>query len=553
MPTSFGGNFQAIATAIRAGKGHHEQVGDSQTTPSLDYLWWDAFPRAIGLDYHYFVASGANASQCMCNNLGFGGTASDCGSVRTDTKYTYSLTISSYGTDTAGVCPVTFSGNHAMTTGDSLTILTATGGTDISGTYTVTVTGATTITIVKVCGVAGSGGTAVANRTARIMGPVRIAHHTTTTADGTQFGSGILLPRQITATTAHSNAQRGSPWPCLPANSAAPWYHGRYMKAKLVYWVATTMNMDQFNVVCIRQGNSGSATTSSQVAHTNAASADRISSSAWTPAVADAGTYDVTANGIANDHEINIRAAGATGYDETNRTLIPLGAVFARCSASDGTLAAANADGTYTAYSAIGRGGAYVSDWLNFCTQQDWQDWFTATMLGSAPTLIDGYMLGHNLSPSGIDVGDGDGSQVEQSASLVTSYWKKRYKALCARRKAAFLAAFPSGTYIGPLIVIPWVSAGSSGLDISNTTRIASVNATAKEVAIESGGGWMSFVDYFASSSGSYQAPFKSLHPWTPEDGRKVAAAFVECLDRATDFRFTSQGSTRKTILFTEG
>lgn len=477
----WGGRFSEAAAIVLSGAGRVDGCGNSLMTPNLDYLWYDSFPRALGtrVRWHYFVASGQNASQCMSQNLGYGSigsvTTNDCGSVRTETTYE---------------------------------VPAATGV------------------------------------TARIMGPCRI-HKLDLVGDGVNFGSGIILPRQIAATPAHSNAQRNTPWPCLASNAGEPWFHNTYMKGKLVYWVATANNLDEFNVNLLRQGNNAN-NSSSSTAHTNAASADHISSTPWTPALTDAGTYDTSTNGVPNDHEVALRINGKTGYSEANKILIPLAAVFARCD-SGGTVPA-NANGTRASYCMVGRSGCYVSDWLNYCTQTDWQEWFTATILSDdVPVMVDFFALDHNISPSGIDVGDVDGSQVEQSSNVTTSYWKKRYKALIARRKAAYLAAFPTGKYI-PIVIVGHPVPGSSAMNTTVPGRITDVNRVSKEIALESDGGWFSFAECFQAADGTWQPAFVNLHPWTPENGRILAETLMAAMDAATNNIYAPLGPVAMTL-----
>ncbi len=72
------------------------------------------------------------------------------------------LAITSYGPDVAGITPVNTASAHGLSVADSVTITVSTGGTDITGTYSVVaVPTATRFTITKVCGVAGTGGAVI--------------------------------------------------------------------------------------------------------------------------------------------------------------------------------------------------------------------------------------------------------------------------------------------------------------------------------------------------------------------------------------------------------
>ena len=485
MPNIYGGNIGAIADALLSGRGHFENLGDSQSTPALDYVFWDAFPQMLHsrVRPHYMVVSGQNAAQV------------------------------------AGANSTGYASSGSPTTADNATTYDKTYYEDA----------------------------AAAQLTARIMGPCRVHAYTANVAADTIIGNGITLSRQQATAITHSNANRSAPHATSAGNGGEPWFHNTYMKGKLVYWVPTTAanNLDELGIAIIRQGLTGGGTnTSARTQHVNSSGADVIAATAYSAALTDGGGYQTDTGGIVNDHDVSLqlRSASAGTYAETGKVLIPLAGVFARCD-SGGTIPT-NADGSYCAYSSIGRGGSRVSSWLNYCTQTDWQRWFAATMEGAAPTFIDCYTLGHNIASETIDVGDGDGAVAEYAGSTLNSVWKKRYKALMARRKAAFLAAFPSGNYIGPLVIVPWTAAVDCGTYSGNSTRTEALNTAAKEAAVESNGGYISLIDYFRASDGTLQAPFTTLHPWTPANGHMISLAIMDCLDRNTSFRYSAVGRT---------
>lgn len=536
MPTPYSRTFSATAAIELAGKCHTLSIGDSQSTPVLDYLWYDAWPRACPQMYHYFCVSGANASQSLTNNLGYAvGNSStvDAGIVNTEVGYQHKITITS--NSAANPTVVTTAANHGYVTGDTVVIAGQTGTVDINGSRVVTVTGATTYTVPVNCVAGGgTGGTATISLTSNSLGPTRMHRYVAEmTADTEINTNSIMMPRQIASTPTHNNASRTSPWPTLPANSSQPWYHGSHTKGKIVVWKDST-TFDKFAVHVRRAGhttNNDNKTTRTQV-DVSAASTGPVASG-WTDVLADLGTYDSSTNGIANDHEISLRLYSSSAvYAESGKTLIPLGAVFARCD-SGGDIPW-NSDNSGCGYDAIGRSGACVSNWLTYATQAQWQAYFTATVLVPNAVTKVRIMLGHNVDNTGIDVGDGDGSQTEQSGGLTNAYFKKRYKAFITRLRAAYLAAFPTGRIMFEL-VIPWRSLQSSFFLLD--AGAADLNRVVKEIANETGASWFSFYDYWNGV-----APFANLHAWTPENGRMLAAALRDGMDRATNFEYSSQG-----------
>ena len=535
MPNPFGGNFSATAALEMAGKCHTFNLGDSQSTPVLDYLWQDAWLRALPLRYHYFCVTGANTGQVAGNNFGFAtgtGSAVDAALNVGDVGYTHSISITS--NSAANPTVVTCSANHGYQTGDTVTIASQTGTVSINGSRVVTVTGATTFTVPVDCTAGGgTGGTASLAISSYSMGTTRLNRFTADiAADTLNTASGLVLVRQLSPAS-HANSSRQCPWPTFPANSSQPWFHGTHMKAKVVLWKDAT-TLDKFGMYLLRQGTSANNSNSASRVQVDvsAASTGPIASG-WTATLADAGTYDTGASGILNDHECSIRMYSSSAvYTETGKTLIPLAGIFARCD-SGGTIPW-NSDNSGCGFASMGRAGANVSDWLGYCTQAHWQAYFTATVqVPDACTKIR-IMLGHNINAAASDPGFGDGSQVEQSGNLTTSFWKARYKGLIARLQAAYAAAFPSGKLCFELIV-PWVSVQSSAM--SNATLAADVNRVVKEIAAETGSSWFSFYDYWNGV-----APFWALHAWQPANGHMLAAALRDGMDRATRFAFSSQG-----------
>lgn len=539
MPTEAPYNtlFADTAALEMAGRCHTFNLGDSQSTPVLDYLWYDAWIKALPLQYHYFCIAGANTGQVAGNNFGYAtGTGSSVDAALTvgDVGYVHSIAITSYSAAASAV--VSCSSNHGYVIGDVVTIAGTTGTVDINGARTITAVTATTFTIgVNTLLGGGTGGTASLSLSSYSMGTTRLNRFTADLAvDTLNTASGLVLVRQLSPAS-HANSSRQAPWPTLPANSSQPWFHGSHVKGKVVVWKDSS-TLDKFAIYMLRQGtsaNNGNSGSRVQV-DVSAASTGPIASD-WTAALTDATTYDSGASGILNDHECSIRLySSSVVYDETGKSFIPISAIFARCN-SGGTIPW-NSDNSGCGFSAMGRAGANVSNWLNYCTQAHWQAYFTATVqVPNAVTKIR-IMLGHNLDSVGIDVGDGDGALPEQTGTpaTTTAAWKKRYKALIARLRAAYVAAFPSGRVVFELIV-PWRSGQTSAM--LDSTTAADVNRVIKEIAAETGSAWFSFYDYWNGV-----APFWALHAWQPANGHMLAASLRNSMDRATNYRYSDLG-----------
>jgi hypothetical protein len=409
----------------------------------------------------------------------------------------------------------------------------------INGSRVVTVISATTFSVPVDCTAGGgTSGTVAITITSYGMGAARINRYVSDlAADGTTGTNtnGMVLTRQLSPAS-HANSSRGAPWPTFPANSSQPWFHGTHMKARMVVWKDTT-TLDKFGMFIMRQGTSGNSNPTGSIRNQADVSSGSTgpNATAWTAALADAGTYDTGTSGILNDHECALRLYSANAvYNEAGKTLIPLAGIFARCD-SGGTIPW-NSDNSGCGFDSVGRAGGGVSTWLNQMTQAHWQAYFTATVQVPDAVCKIRIMLGHNLDQGGIDVGDGDGSQVEQTGSpaVTTSYWKKRYKALIERLRAAYLAAFPSGKVCFELIV-PWRSVQTSAM--TDATTAANINTVIKQIAEETGSSWFSFYDYFGGV-----APFWALHAWQPANGTMLANALRDGMDRATNGQYTTLG-----------
>lgn len=611
MPTEapYNALFAETAALELAGRCHTFNLGDSQSTPVLDYLWYDAWLKELPLWYHYYCVSGANTGQVAGNNFGYAvrdASVVDAALNVGDVGYVHSFNLTS--NTAANPTRVLAASNHGLQTGDTLTIASQNGTVSINGSRVVTVPGGTitgistaspavittsaahnlqtgdvvslqgtnsgtnidttsatvastptgstfTCTGVNNTGAVGTAGTVHANTiftvpvdctagggtggtasmpiTSYSMGTSRMNRFTANiAADTLNTASGMVLVRQLSPAS-HSNSSRQAPWPTLPANSSQPWFHGSHIKGQIVVWKDSS-TLDKFAIYILRQGTSANNSGSRAQVDVSAAATGPVASG-WTPAHADSGTYDSGASGILNDHECAIRMySSSAAYDETGKTLIPIAAIFARCN-SGGTIPW-NSDNSGCGFAAMGRAGAGVSNWLNYCTQAHWQSYFTATVLVPDAVTKIRIMLGHNLDSGTSDVGDGDGFQTEQTGTpaYTTAAWKKRYKALIERLRAAYMAAFPSGKVCFELIV-PWRSGQTSAM--TDATTAADVNRVIKEIAAETGSAWFSFYDYWNGV-----APFWALHAWQPANGHMLARALRNSMDRATNYRYNDMG-----------
>lgn len=333
-------------------------------------------------------------------------------------------------------------------------------------------------------------------------------------------GQGLWVQRQSTL-AAVTYASRAFPWNCT--NSASgPWFHGQHMKSKLIVQQLATSGWLQFDIATARVG----ATTSTVSAYvtTTLTAADAIVSSAWTAALADSGGYQTSTAGHINDHYVQQRLRTTAGYNENGLSLVLLCGVFARCD-SGGTISW-NSDNTGFGYDHIGRSGAGVTDWAdNYCTQTQWQQYFTQTVLVPDGHTTIFLMLGHNANGAG-----------EQSGGVVTATWSSKYQTFISRLKAAYAAAFPSGT-LEIVLVVPWICTAESNF-MQNTTAANSVQAAVEALAITNGCAWFSFYNYF-----NRVPPFPLLHASSPGNGIMLAQALKDCLDHANNFATTPLGA----------
>lgn len=561
-------NYGDGARLELSGRCHTLEVGDSQATNALDYLAFDAWPRAFPLYYDYLCVPGSNSSQTIANNLGMGNSTTyskdvDLAILESATNYDIAGQATTITAVSSGAATTFTTGtnSHGIVNGETVTIAgTYTGLTGwTNGSYVATVTGYNTFTVpVATSGSATPSSSptvttpARTGMSARVMGPIRATYFPRDTAANTAVtANGIMLPRQTaSASNPHTNANRTSPHPSIVANNGLPWFYGTYMKAKYVMWYSAKA-LAKFAIYAFRQGNGVSSTTTAssrtQVDLTTTVFPDDPEgpvSSGWTPPVNDESTASgyyttVASGGVKDDHEVAIRSyTSSATYDETDKSFMPLCAVFARCDIG-GVMFGGRSYGC--GYDAMGRAGATVTDWLNYCTAQDWQYYFAATMLVPDGRVKIRLRFGHNLETTDIDANIGDGAvkEYDSGAADKLAHWRTRYVAFIERLRAAFAAAvaagqLPAGSTLRFELEVPWVSG-----EASKTSEIPSeINAAVKQVAAETGASWFSFIDYWNSLR-----PFYTLHAYTPAHGQMLAQARLDAMNRATNQEFTTAGA----------
>lgn len=331
---------------------------------------------------------------------------------------------------------------------------------------------------------------------------------------------GIFLQRQQSAAD-YTNDNRAYPWPCNNG-SQQPWYHGQHVKTKLIIQQLAASGWLQIDIACARVGlttNTVSAFVTSVLS-----AADAVVSTSWTAALADGGGYQTSTSGLLNDHYVQIRARATTGYNELGLNLVVMGAVVARTD-SGGTIQW-NADNTGFGYDFIGRSGASVADWANlYAVQAQWQQYFTQTVLVPDAHTTICIMLGHNVNGAG-----------EQSAGVLQAQWTTNYNTLISMLKAAYAAAFPSGT-LKIVLIVPWLCTAESNY-MQSTGTANQIQAAVEAIAAANGCAWCSFYNWFNQTP-----PFYPLHASTPAHGAILAVAFRDMLDRSTNFKYSTLGT----------
>lgn len=341
---------------------------------------------------------------------------------------------------------------------------------------------------------------------------------------------GWLLQRECAASATKANQYM--PWPLLANNSYNPWFHGAHHKCAIVVQGQTAGS----GVISVGIGTrrvGGSATGASSYADVAITDIATIMRTDFTPAVADAGNYQTaTANGLLNDHYIQLGARSASGYDETGKSIIFMRGVWARCD-SGGTITWNNTDGLNSGagYDSFGRSGSAITDWeTNYWTQAQWAEYFSATVQVPNQVTVMAIMLGHNC--------------VQISGNVVTAAFTASWVAFIAKLRAAYEAAWPVALYpsskLHLMIITPWFSdVESNFMSVTGVTGGRSMQAVYESLANSTTDcSWFSFFNYFNESN-----PFDTLHADNEVSGNMLGEAFFDALHRSTDFRYSAQGA----------
>lgn len=341
---------------------------------------------------------------------------------------------------------------------------------------------------------------------------------------------GWLLQRECNGSTTKANQYM--PWPLLPSNTFNPWFHGAHHKCAMVIQGQTAgSGVLSLGVAIRRVGASVSGAASwSDLAVTDLAVIHRVG---WTSAVADAGTYQsVTANGLLNDHNIQIGARSASGYDETGKSIIFMRGIWARCD-SGGTITWNNTDGLNSGagYDSFGRSGSAITDWeSNYWSETQWSEYFTATVMVPNQVTVMAIMLGHNC--------------VQVSGSTMTAAFTTSWRNFITKIRNAYESAFPVALYptrkLHLMIVTPWYNDTESnfmqGAGVAGGRSMQSVYETLAATTEDTS--WFSFFNYFGEAE-----PFDQLHADNEVSGNMLGDAFMDAINRATDFKYAAQAA----------
>jgi hypothetical protein len=177
-----------------------------------------------------------------------------------------------------------------------------------------------------------------------------------------------------------------------------------------------------------------------------------------------------------------------------------------------------------------------VGDWAdNYATLEQWQQYFTGTVHNPLGITVMFIELGRNVNVSG---------SAEATGGTVNSGWTTNYQTFITKLKAAYAAAFPTGTLHLVLIMPPICTDADNG--VFTTTRCDAMQAAIMALAgANANVGWCSYYEYF-----DHADPIEQLHPMDDLDGIKLSTALRDMMDRATNFRYTTLGRAGGTIIF---
>lgn len=348
------------------------------------------------------------------------------------------------------------------------------------------------------------------------------AGNTTATDWGAANGAWQLMRLASDATTG-----KQMPWPLNVGAGNAPWYHGAHVKALQVVQGQASGGILSYDIGIARRGLSAPSNAETWTTVTPAATAT-IQAMGWTSAIADAGNYATASTaGTRNDHLVYVNSRPTSGYDETGKSLIVLKSLVARCD-SGGTITWNNTDGLNSGagYDTIGRSGSAITDWeSNYWSQDQWKEYFAATVYVPNLVTVMPIMLGHNC--------------VQTSGGVVTAAFTTSWLAFIAKLRAAYEAAFPIALYptrkLHLMIITPWYSDTES--NFMQSTGVAggrSMQAAYETICAQTADcSWFSFFNYFNES-----APFDNLHADNESSGWMLGDAFMTTMHRATHLKY---------------
>lgn len=338
---------------------------------------------------------------------------------------------------------------------------------------------------------------------------------------GNGNGQAIQWPRQQNSNSTAQSA-RGYPWP-LNNGLNRPWHNGQHIQSRLVIQGMAANGWGSIATATRRIGLT--TNTSSAFIQSSLTAADTIQVTNWTAPLADGGGFQTNTSGALNDHIIQCTAQVPEGGIASGLSLIIAAAVVRRCDAAGAIQW--NADNTGFGFDSLGRGGASNEDWAsNYWSQTQWQAYFTATVLVPDAHATIMIMMGHNVNGTG-----------EQSGSLVTATWSTNYQTIITRLRAAYAAAFPSGT-LNIMLIVPWRCTEESNF-MNSVAACDSLQVAVETLAASNGCSWFSYYNAFAK-----EAVMPKLHAETQAHMLRLANSVRDAMDRATNFQFTAGGRT---------
>ena len=314
------------------------------------------------------------------------------------------------------------------------------------------------------------------------------------------------------------NGAVGSPAFTWPSTSTGkPWNHDTHMRASLVYLDHSNAPLLKFGLEFARVGASANNSAAGfQVDITGASRTNALIQTAWSAALADAGTYNsVGGANYPNDREERFRlySSSDVAYNENGLSLLPLCVTFAR--SNSGGVFTTKSDGSRLGFSCAGRTGSYVSDHIAYSTQAQTQNYFAnvaslQSESGTRRRFTLFYMFGHNASGT------------ELSGGAYTTTFRDNYITLINRDKAAILAQWADAE-INVIILVPWRS-GESGQN-STEALSRSLHSRCLEVAGATGAYWFSWAELHGHQTFMYP-----LHPQEYASGARLSLQLNEAV-----------------------